>query len=60
MQSGRRVFLSHAELTLEPPDDAEDDPKLCMAMGPLELCAPMGRADVKALKVDIERSLKRI
>lgn len=59
MHQGRRVFLSEAELTLEPPDGDEAHPRLCMAMGPLELCAPMARADVKALKADIDRSLKR-
>ena len=59
MHRGKRVLLAGAELTFEPPDEAGEDPRLCMAAGPLQLCAPMDRAGQKALKADIERSLKR-
>jgi hypothetical protein len=59
MHRGRRVMLADAELTFEPADGSDDDPKLCMTMGTVELCAPMARADVRALKADIDRSLRR-
>jgi hypothetical protein len=59
MHRGRRVFVADADLTFEPGDMVGDDPKLCIAAGPLELCAPVDRAGVKALKADMERSLRR-
>lgn len=59
IQHGRRVMLPEVELTLEPPAAKGRDPTLCLAMGPLELCAAMDRAGAKALKADIEQALKR-
>lgn len=59
MHRGRRVFIADADLTFEPGDAIGDDPTLCIAAGPLELCAPVDRAGVKALKADMERSLRR-
>lgn len=59
MRQGRRVMLQDVEFTLEPPETGETDLSVCLAMGPLELCAPMDRAGAKALKADIERSLRR-
>ncbi len=59
MQRGRRVMLHEAELWLEPPTEPGQSPTLCMATGPLELCATVDRAGAKALKADIEHALKR-
>lgn len=59
MLDGRRVVLPEAELTLEPPEEQGDPPTLCMAAGPLELCATVDRAGARALKADIERALRR-
>lgn len=59
MRSGRRVELDNVELTIEPPKELADDPLLCVAMGPLELCAPVDGATAKAMKTDLDRAMKR-
>lgn len=50
MRRGRRVELDDVEVSIEPAAAIADDPFLCVAMGALELCAPMDRAIVKAIK----------
>ena len=59
MQMGRRIHLDQVEITIEPPLVLADDPLLCVAMGPLELCAPVDRATVRAMKTDLDRAMKR-
>ncbi len=59
MRSGRRIQLDEVEVTIEPPEAFADDPLLCLAMGPLELCAPVDRATVKAMRTDLDRAVKR-
>jgi hypothetical protein len=58
MGGGRRITLPDAELTLEPPETRSENPSFCLAMGPLEVWSPVNRAGMKALKADLERSLK--
>lgn len=55
MRRGRRIELEDAELTIEPPPEGSDIPQLCMALGPLEVCAPINRATVKAIRADLDR-----
>ncbi len=59
IRKGRRIELDTAELTIEPPAAMAHDPQLCIAMGPLELCASMDMATVKAMKTDLDRAMKR-
>lgn len=59
MRRGRRIELEDAELTIEPPPDGSEHPQLCMALGPLEVCAPVNRSTVKALRADLDRASKR-
>lgn len=59
MRKGRRIELDSAELTIEPPAVMTDNPQLCIAMGPLELCASVDRATAKAMKTDLDRAMKR-
>jgi hypothetical protein len=59
MGQGRRIELDDAELTVEPPFAGSLDPYLCMALGPLEVCAPLSRATVKAIRADLERVSRR-
>lgn len=59
MRKGRRIELDSADLTIEPPAGAADSPLLCIAMGPLELCASLDRAAARAIKVDLDRAMKR-
>lgn len=59
MKRGRRVELDKAELTIEPPPAGSDQPQLCMALGPLEVCAPLSRATAKAIRADLDRVGKR-
>jgi len=59
MRKGRRIELDSAELAIEPPAAAADNPLLCIAMGPLELCASLDRAAAKAMKTDLDRAMKR-
>ena len=56
---GRRIAFDKAELTIEPPPSASDDPQLCMALGPLEVCTPLSRATVKAMRADLERAFRQ-
>lgn len=59
MRSGRRIQLDEVEVTIEPPAVFADDPLLCVAMGPLEFCAPVDQATVKAMRADLNRAMKR-
>lgn len=59
MRRGRRIELEKAELTIEPPPSGGSDPQLCMALGPLEVCAPLSRSTVKAMRADLERAARR-
>lgn len=59
MRKGRRIELDSAELTIEPPPATADNPLLCIAMGPLELCASVDRATAKAMRADLDRAMKR-
>ena len=59
MRKGRRIELDSAELTIEPPPAEAGNPFLCIAMGPLELCASVDRATAKAMKTDLDRAMKR-
>ncbi|MFT3723216.1 MAG: hypothetical protein QM773_06475 [Hyphomonadaceae bacterium] len=54
----RQVVLPEAEITLEPPGEGENGPSVCMATGLIEVRTPLDRGRLKALKADIERSLK--
>ena len=58
MRNGRQVLLPDAELTLEPPEQEGDRTSFRLAIGPLEVCSPTSKAEMKALKADIERSLE--
>lgn len=59
MLRGRRIELDEAELTIEPPPEGSEHPQLCMALGPLEVCAPINRSTVKAIRADLERVSRR-
>ncbi len=59
MRRGRRIELEDAELTIEPPEEGGDNPYLCMALGPLEVCAPINKSTVKAIRADLERASRR-
>lgn len=59
MHRGRRIFLTDAELALEPPEDRSEDSTLCLTVGEVQLCAPVDRAGARALKAEIDRSLKK-
>lgn len=59
VRRGRRIELDEVEVTIEPPAMLADNPLLCLAMGPLELCAPVDRATVKAMRTDLDRAMKR-
>lgn len=59
MRKGRRIELDTAELTIEPPSAGTNDPQLCMALGPLEVCAPLSRSTVKALRADLGRAARQ-
>lgn len=59
IRRGRRVELEEAELTIEPPPSSSEHPHLCMALGPLEVCAPLNRSTVKALRADLERASRK-
>lgn len=60
VRRGRRIELDEVEVTIEPPVVLADNPLLCLAMGPLELCAPVDRATVKAMRTDLDRAMKRL
>lgn len=60
IRNGRRIQFDAAELTIEPPVEKADDPLLCIAMGPLELCASVDHATAKAMKTDLDRAMKRL
>lgn len=59
MRRGRRIELEDAELTIDPPPEGSEYPLLCMALGPLEVCAPINRSTVKALRADLDRASRR-
>lgn len=59
MRTGRRIHFDEVEITIESPLVLADDPLLCVALGPLELCAPVDRATVKAMKIGLYRAVKR-
>lgn len=59
MLQGRRIELDDAELTIEPPPEGSEHPSLCLSLGPLEVCAPVNRATMKALRADLERAARR-
>lgn len=59
MRRGRRIEVDFAEMTIEPPADRPGNPQLCIAMGPLELCASVDRPTAKAIKADLDRAMKR-
>jgi len=59
IRRGRRVELEDAELTIDPPPSGSEHPHLCMALGPLEVCTPLNRSTVKALRADLERASRR-
>ena len=59
MLHGRRVELENAELTIEPPPKQPGHPQLCVSLGPLEVCAPLNRSTMKALRADLERASGR-
>lgn len=59
MRKGRRIEFDKAELAIEPPPAGSDEPQLCMALGPLEVCASLSRSTVKAIRADLERVSKR-
>ena len=60
MRKGRRIDLDEAEITIEPPVSAGDDPLLCVSIGPLEICVPVDRAAAKAIRADLDRPAKRM
>ncbi len=59
MLRGRRVELDDAELAIDPPPEGSKDPQLCLSLGPLEICAPVNRATMKALRADLERASRK-
>ncbi len=59
MVRGRRVELDDAELVIDPPPEGSKDPQLCLSLGPLEICAPVNRATMNALRADLERASRK-
>lgn len=59
IQRGRRVELEDVELTIDPPPSGSAHPQLCMELGPLEVCAPLNRSTLKALRADLESASRK-
>lgn len=59
MLRGRRVEFDDAELSIDPPSAGSEHPQFCLSLGPLEVCAPVNRATMKALRADLERASRR-